>query len=163
MLDIFISRFVLPLDAKRRVSLPAKYRDVVERQSGQRTMVLAAEHDAFPALRIYAPSHAQKLYQSLVSAHGDDFSLDGEKAALAKLSTLQEVSVDSGGRIVLSDDMSHYIGAKEDVLCLGAGAYFLMLSPDTALKHIDPDNKMKNEALKDFIAAQRAGRKGNAA
>jgi MraZ protein len=163
VLEIFVSRYVLPLDAKRRVSLPAKFRDVVERLSGQRSMVLAAEHNDFPALKFYQPLHAQKIYQSLVNAHGDDFSAEAETAALSKLSTLQEVSVDGGGRIILNDDMIKYMGAKDDVLCLGAGAHFLMLSPDAALKYIDADNKMKNDALREFVASQRSGRKGSAA
>ncbi len=155
--DFFMSRFMPSLDAKRRVSLPAAFRDVIEKRAGSRATVLVAEHPEHRALRVYDPSHGKTLFESMQTKFAGELSADQELWGMEMLSTLNECSLDSGGRLVMSDDMITHTGIKDEVLCLGVGSHFLIWNPDTAIATID-----KNDVLKNYVASQRAGRKDRA-
>jgi MraZ protein len=145
------------LDAKRRVSLPAAFRDVIEKRSGSRAAVLIAEHPDHPALRVYDSSHGKALFETMQGKFAGELSVDQEMWAMDMLSSLNECSLDTGGRLVMSDDMIAHTGIKDEILCLGVGSHFLMWNPDTAIASID-----KNDVLKNYVASQRANRKDRA-
>jgi MraZ protein len=149
-----MSRFMPSLDAKRRVSLPAAFRDVIEKRSGSRASVLIAEHPDHPALRVYDPGHGKALFHSMQGKFAGELSADQEMWGMEMLSTLTESSLDTGGRLVMSDDMITHTGIKDEVLCLGVGSHFLIWNPDAAIASID-----KNGVLKNYVASQRAGRR----
>jgi MraZ protein len=155
--DFFMSRFMPSLDAKRRVSLPAAYRDVIEKRAGARSAVLVAEHPDHPALRVYDPGHGKTLFESMQAKFAGELSADQEMWGMEMLSTLSECSLDANGRLVMSDDMITHTGIKDEVLCLGVGSHFLIWNPDTAIAKID-----KNDVLKNYVASQRANRKERA-
>jgi MraZ protein len=157
MSDIFISRYLPSLDAKRRLSLPAAYRDVIEARSGSRNQVLIAEHPEHPALRVYDPRYGQSLYQAMQTKFGDELSSEQELWAIGSISALTDYTLDSGGRLGLTDNLIEHTGIVDDVLCLGVGAHFMIWNPDEAIARID-----KNDVIKKFVASQRAARKPKA-
>jgi MraZ protein len=121
----FLATFVNKLDAKGRVSVPAKFRDVLDTQ-GSRTIYARASTSG-PAIVVGGPAWMEKLHE-LVEDHDptgevhDDF-------AYTLLGDTVELSLDSEGRVAFPDDLLRHAGLSENAAFVGLGSYFEVWEP----------------------------------
>src|SRR5215213_5838383 len=121
------------VDAKGRVSVPAFLRQVIERRSDARTIVLA-KHDAFQALSAYDPAYAalkhEKLERLLEKEEtSPDAQLEYEQRNLMAFAATEEVPYDPSGRIVMPPMMRRKGQIQELALFLGTGETFQIWNP----------------------------------
>ena len=124
-LDLFLSNFTNRLDAKGRVSIPAPFRGVLNR-------------DGFEGLYVYPSLEAEAVDCGGHALLGDIETL------LAPLSTESEtweafastlygqseiLKVDAEGRIVLTEAVKTHAGIGADVTFVGMGKKFRMWEP----------------------------------
>lgn len=124
-MDLFLSNFTNRLDSKGRVSIPAPFRGVLNR-------------DGFEGLYVYPSLEAQaadcggrallgdieKLLQPLSTE-----SVDWEAFASTLYGQSEILKVDSEGRIILTDTLKAHTGIGTDVTFVGMGRKFRMWEP----------------------------------
>jgi len=121
----FLATFVNKIDAKGRVSVPSKFRDILEAQ-GSRT-IYARTSTSGPAIVVGGIDWMEKLH-SLVEDHDptgevhDDF-------AYTLLGDTVELNMDSEGRVAFPDDLVRFAALDEAAAFVGLGSYFEVWEP----------------------------------
>lgn len=137
-MDRFVSTFTNKIDAKGRVSIPAPFRAVLERD-GYRSAAGAGIYcypslDA-PALDCGGERLAQKIDGLLAGL--PDYSDERDELSVALYGDVQVLSVDGDGRIVLPESLRAHAGldasaadAITQVTFVGLGDKFQIWHPD---------------------------------
>jgi len=109
---MFRGEYQHTLDAKGRVSLPAKFRADM---TGRLVLVKGLEH----CLYVYSADEFDGFVESLTSA--EDF--DPRKSRLRRffMAGSDDAEIDSAGRIKLPANQIDYAGLKKDVAVIGNG------------------------------------------
>jgi transcriptional regulator MraZ len=121
----FLATFVNKIDAKGRVSVPAKFRDILEAQ-GSRTIYARASTSG-PAIVVGGAEWMETLH-GLIEDHDptgevhDDF-------AYTLLGDTVELNVDSEGRVAFPDDLIRHAALGETAAFVGLGSYFEVWEP----------------------------------
>ena len=124
-MDRFVSHYLLRLDAKGRVSVPAPFRAVLAR-------------DGFDGLYCYPA-----LDQPAVDAGGNallgeietlitsfpPYSDERDTLSLALYGTSETLKVDTEGRVILSDTLKSHAGITAEVSFVGLGHKFQIWEP----------------------------------
>ena len=121
----FLSTFVNRIDAKGRVSVPAKFREVLEGQ-GSRSIFVRASTSG-PAIVAGGAEWMAGLY-AMVDEH-DPSSEMHDDFAYTLLGDTVEVSLDTEGRVGLPDDLMRHAGLDESAAFVGKGSYFEVWEP----------------------------------
>lgn len=141
---VFSQKYLVSLDGKNRASLPAAFRDVITRRTGEKcTSVVLDAHPQLQCLRGYAPDYLDDLQNGLDTRFGIGISLEKEQAGAELFSSIEECGLDEGGRFVVSEVFRRHIGAKKDLLFQGVGGSFLIWHPQTAVEQFDPNGQIK--------------------
>jgi MraZ protein len=124
-MDRFVSHYMLRLDAKGRVSVPASFRAVLAR-------------DGFDGLYCYPALDRPALdaggnallteIEALVSSF-PPYSEQREQFSLALYGTSETVKVDGEGRVVLTDAHKTHAGIKDAAIFVGLGHKFRIWEP----------------------------------
>ena len=124
-MDLFLSNFTNRLDAKGRVSIPAPFRGVLNR-------------DGFEGLYVYPSLEAEAVDCGGHALLGEIETLlsplsTGSETWEVFASTLygqsEVLKVDGEGRVVLTDSVKVHTGIKADVTFVGMGRKFRMWEP----------------------------------
>ncbi|MBP6013003.1 MAG: cell division/cell wall cluster transcriptional repressor MraZ [Alphaproteobacteria bacterium] len=121
----FLSTFVNRIDAKGRVSVPAKFREVLDGQDSRSIFVRASTSG--PAIVAGGSEWMAGLY-AMVDEH-DPSSEAHDDFAYTLLGDTVEVSLDSEGRVGLPDDLMRHAGLDESAAFVGKGGYFEVWEP----------------------------------
>lgn len=115
---MFIGRFQHTIDPKGRVSIPARYRNVLAQYDSQNVIVVP-EHSW---LNVY-PFEA---WERVVGAINEQSRFDDRVRRLGRLwvSRAKEVELDGAGRILLPPDSRQQAGLVKDVTLVGIGRDF---------------------------------------
>jgi MraZ protein len=113
---MFDSEYRHSIDAKGRLMIPAKYRDVI---GGEELCVVTAFSDC---LSVYPKSAFREHTRSLTNISSTD--KDRMKVKRYILSNTRDVSVDPQGRILVGKDQREKAGLKKDVVIVGMDDYF---------------------------------------
>ena len=129
-MDRFVSTFTNKIDAKGRVSIPASFRAVLERD-GYRSATGAGVY-CYPSLDAEAldcggERLAQKIDGLLASL--PDYSDERDELSVALYGDVQVLSVDGDGRIVLPQELRSHAGITTEVTFVGLGDKFQMWQP----------------------------------
>ena len=125
-MDRYVSHFMLRLDAKGRVSVPASFRAVLAR-------------DGFDGLYCYlaldrpaldAGGNALLAEIEALIAGFSPYSEQREQFSLALYGTSETLKIDGEGRVVLTDAHKTHAGIKEAVMFVGLGHKFRIWEPD---------------------------------
>ncbi len=81
--DFFHGFAMNAVDAKNRLSIPAAYREVIQRRSQTRTVVLAPHPRGLPCLVGYDVARTERLQQQLETKYGADYGEAREDEARA--------------------------------------------------------------------------------
>lgn len=125
-MDRFFSHFILRLDAKGRVSIPASFRAVLARENTEGLY-------CFPALdRPAIEAGGRALMQEIedLIGHFPPFSEEREHFATALYGSGEVVKIDPEGRITLGDHLKDHAGIMDAVAFVGIGHKFQIWAPD---------------------------------
>jgi MraZ protein len=121
----FLSTFVNRIDAKGRVSVPAKFRDILEAQ-GART-IYARTSTVEPMIEAGGPEWMAHTYAQ-IEEH-DPTSELYDDYAMSLLGDTVELTVDSEGRVVLPEGLLRHAGLEEAAAFVGVGSHFRIWEP----------------------------------
>jgi MraZ protein len=129
-MDRFVSTFTNKIDAKGRVSIPAPFRAVLERdgytQGTPGGIYCYPSLDA-PALDAGGQSLAQTIDRLLAGL--PDYSDERDELSVALYGDVQILQVDGDGRIVLPEALRTHAGLSTHVAFVGLGSKFQMWEP----------------------------------
>jgi MraZ protein len=124
-MDQFVSHYMLRLDAKGRVSVPAAFRAVLAR-------------DGFDGLYCYPALDRPALdaggnallgeIQSLIAGY-PPYSEQREQFALSLYGTSETLKLDGEGRVILTDSLKAHAGITDAVTFVGLGYKFRIWEP----------------------------------
>jgi MraZ protein len=124
-MDRFVSNYMLRLDAKGRVSIPASFRSVLAR-------------DGFEGLYCYPTLDRPALdaggnallaeIESLI-AQFSPYSDEREQFSTALFGTSEVLKIDGEGRVVLTEPLKNHAGIKDEVTFAGMGHKFQIWEP----------------------------------
>lgn len=111
------------IDRKGRVSLPAKLRGEISPDNNREIFIYPSSD--LDVLGACERSHLESLRDSAgIKASDDDDSGDYDI-----IEDAQPVTIDSGGRIILANDLLEHADIKDTVVFVGRGHRFLIMSP----------------------------------
>jgi MraZ protein len=129
-MDRFVSTFTNKIDAKGRVSIPAPFRAVLERdgysQGSSGGIYCYPSIDA-PALDAGGERLAQKIDGLLAGL--PDYSDERDELSVALYGDVQVLGIDGDGRIVLPEGLRRHAGLQDHVTFVGLGDKFQMWAP----------------------------------
>lgn len=136
--DFFQGSALNAVDAKGRLSVPAFVRNVIERRSDARFIVIGA-HDVSPCLTAYGRSYASNLYEEMerrrLAEEEKGASIDDHYDRARRLFGMtEEVPYDPSGRIVLPPMMRRKGKIEDLALFVGIGGVVEIWNPRTALE-----------------------------
>jgi len=124
-MDRFVSHYMLRLDAKGRVSVPASYRAVLARDGFEGLY-------CYPALdrpALDAGGNALLAEIEALIAGFVPYSDQRERFSLALYGTSETLNIDREGRVVLSDELKTHAGITNAVTFVGLGHKFRIWEP----------------------------------
>jgi MraZ protein len=124
-MDRFLSNYLLRLDAKGRVSVPAQFRGVLARDG-------FAGLYCYPALdrpALDAGGNALLAEIEALIAGFRPYSDQREQFALALYGTSETLNIDGEGRVVLTDALKAHAGVTDTVTFVGLGHKFQIWEP----------------------------------
>ncbi len=121
----FLSTFVNKVDAKGRVSVPARFRDILEAQGAR--VLYARASTSGPSVVAGGLSWMEQLHAE-VAAH-DPSSEVHDDFAYALLGDTVELSLDGEGRVGMPDELMRHAGLEGLAAFVGMGAYFEIWEP----------------------------------
>jgi MraZ protein len=149
--DRFFSHFILKLDAKGRVSVPAPFRAVLARDGDDSLF-------CYPALdRPALEAGGSALMREIEDLIGrfPPFSDEREQFATALYGTSDTLKIDPEGRVTLSDPLKDHAGIMDAVAFVGLGHKFQIWAPDRFSARLsEATGKMRS--LKKRLGAERA-------
>jgi MraZ protein len=125
-MDRFVSTFTNKIDAKGRVSIPAPFRQVLERDGYAGGIYCYPSLDA-PALDAGGQSLAQKIDGLLDGL--PDYSDERDELSVALYGDVHVLSLDGDGRIVLPEGLRAHAQLSTHVTFVGLGQKFQMWEP----------------------------------
>jgi MraZ protein len=136
--DFFQGSALNAVDAKGRLSVPAFVRNVIERRSDGRFIVVGA-HDVSPCITAYGRSYAHNLYEEMerrrLVEEEKGGSLDDHYDRARRLFGMTEdVPYDPSGRIVLPPMMRRKGKIEDLALFVGIGGVVEIWNPRIALE-----------------------------
>ena len=128
------------IDAKNRVSIPSAYRDVIRnRTGGQQLHVGKGRRPG--SLIGYDSLRADTLLASHDARFGSEDSVEREDDKGRLFGTVEELTIDAAGRVVLSPMLKTFGRIDALALFVGHGDHFLLWDPAhyLALPSLDAD------------------------
>ncbi|SRR5258706_14481479 len=125
-MDRFVSTFTNKIDAKGRVSIPAAFRAVLERDGYAGGIYCYPSLDA-PALDAGGERLAQKIDGLLAGL--PDYSDERDELSVALYGDVQVLAIDQDGRVVLPEGLRAHAGLAHQVTFVGLGDKFQMWEP----------------------------------
>ncbi len=129
-MDRFVSTFTNKIDGKGRVSIPAPFRAVLERDgygAGSLAGVYCYPSLDAPALDAGGERLAKKIDGLLAGL--PDYSDERDELSVALYGDVQILSIDGDGRIVLPEGLRAHAGLSGAVTFVGLGDKFQMWEP----------------------------------
>jgi MraZ protein len=149
--DRFFSHFILRLDAKGRVSVPAPFRAILSREGAEGLFCFPAPDR--PAVEAGGSSLMAEI-EDLIGRF-PPFSEEREQFATALYGTGETLKIDPEGRVSLTDHLKDHAGIMDAVAFVGLGHKFQIWAPDRFSARLsEATGKMR--ALKKRLGAERA-------
>ena len=124
-MDQFVSHYMLRLDAKGRVSVPASFRAVLARDGFEGLYCYPALDR--PALDAGGNALLAEI-QTLIAGYAP-YSEQREQFALSLYGTSETLKIDSEGRVVLTETLKVHAGITDAATFVGLGHKFRIWEP----------------------------------
>ncbi|MDQ0315306.1 division/cell wall cluster transcriptional repressor MraZ [Amorphus orientalis] len=122
----FVSHYTNRLDSKGRVSIPAQFRAVLTRDGYEGLYCFPSPHQ--PVVDAGGNALIEQIDALLKEMKAFSFEHDTMSTALYGNSEI--FRVDGEGRVMLSDKIKRYAGITDQVVFVGLGYKFQIMSPD---------------------------------
>jgi MraZ protein len=115
---MFRGRFEHTIDPKARLSIPSKFREVLQAKEHSRLIITNFLYEQSPCLDVY-PLDEWQLFEQRIKAKP---SFDGRMFLFQNyyLGSAAECDVDSHGRILVPPTLRRYANLRRDVVLVGA-------------------------------------------
>jgi MraZ protein len=124
-MDRFVSHYMLRLDAKGRISVPAAFRTVLARDGFEGLYC----HPALDRPALDAGGNALLAeIEALITSY-PPYSDQREQFALSLYGTSETLKIDGEGRIVLTDSLKAHAGIADAATFVGLGHKFRIWEP----------------------------------
>jgi MraZ protein len=153
-MDRFVSHYMLRLDAKGRVSVPASFRAVLARDGFDGVY-------CYPALdrpALDAGGNALLAEIEALVAGLSPYSEQRERFSLALYGTSETLKADGEGRVVITDVLKTHAGIADAVAFVGLGHKFQIWEPGRFRAELAEATE-KVRAYKQELGARMAGAK----
>jgi MraZ protein len=124
-MDRFVSHYVLRVDAKGRVSVPASFRTVLARDGFDGLYC----HPALDRPALDAGGNALLAEIEALMAGFAPYSDHREQFALALYGTSETLKIDAEGRVILTEPLKVHAGIGDTVTFVGLGHKFRIWEP----------------------------------
>jgi MraZ protein len=124
-MDRFVSHYMLRLDAKGRISVPAAFRTVLARDGFEGLYC----HPALDRPALDAGGNALLAEIGALITSYPPYSDQREQFALSLYGTSETLKIDGEGRIVLTDSLKAHAGITEAATFVGLGHKFRIWEP----------------------------------
>jgi MraZ protein len=116
---VFRGATALSLDAKGRLAVPAKHRELLSVQSLGRLVLTAHPHRC---LLLYPQPAWEPIQQKIMSLP----SLEKQASLLQRLLVgyAEDAELDSAGRVLVSPVLREFAGLEKQVMLVGQGSHF---------------------------------------
>lgn len=114
---MFLGTYHHSLDTKGRVSIPARYRELLSAEAEPGLVLTISYGDASQCVAAYPRAPFHRFAQRLISDGPMDPQLD--RYARAILPSSQEVSFDRQGRILIPTHLRELVGMEREVTWVG--------------------------------------------
>ena len=125
-MDRFVSTYINKIDAKGRVSVPASFRTILERDGYAGGIYCYPSLDA-PALDAGGKRLAENIDRILDGL--PDYSDERDELSVALYGDVVTLTIDPEGRIVLPEALRAHAGISTHVAFVGLGQKFQMWEP----------------------------------
>ena len=160
-MDRFVSTFINKIDAKGRVSVPAPFRAILERDGFQQGG--AGHVYCYPALDSPAiDAGGERLARTIdgLLAGLPDYSIERDELSVALYGDVQVLTIDGDGRIVLPEGLRVHAGLEAAVTFVGLGDKFQMWEPGRFEKRRAEARSKVQVTRKLFAAGSRSSGEG---
>ena len=167
-MDRFVSTFTNKIDAKGRVSIPAPFRAVLERDAysgdgGSKDATKAGGIYCYPSLDAPAlDAGGERLAQKIdrLLAGLPDYSDERDELSVALYGDVQVLSIDGDGRIVLPETLRAHAGVDAQITFVGLGDKFQMWNPERFAERREAARAKVHEHRRLFAGGGRQGGDG---
>ena len=127
---VFLSTFANKVDRKGRVSVPAPFRAVLERQASSGIILYPSfKHDCIEG------SGDERIQEIVDSIDALDAFSDERENLQTILADARQLTIDSDGRIVMPQDLLDYAGIDGNATFVGLGKSFQIWEPSAFEAH----------------------------
>lgn len=109
----------LSLDAKGRLSVPARHRDALAEASGGRLVLTAHPHRC---LLLYPEADWLPIRDKILAA--PSFDLRASSALRVLVGNARDETLDSNGRLLIAPELRSFAGLDKQVWLVGLGSHF---------------------------------------
>lgn len=143
---MFRGRYRHTIDPKGRLSVPAKFRDVLADYQG--ALVVVPNENSLEV-------HPLDEWERLEARVNEKSSFDPDVRKLGRLyiSRAKEVELDGAGRILLPPDSREQAGLQKDVMLLGPGRKFFEIWDRTRFEEYERTNGDELSSLFEKLSA----------
>ena len=156
-MDRFVSHYVLRLDAKGRISIPAPFRTVLA-QDGFEGLFCCPALDR-PAIDVGGKALLAEIEQLIASF--PPYSEEREQFSTALYGTSETLKMDGEGRVTLTEALKDHAGIMEAASFVGLGHKFQIWAPDRLGKQLSEATgavrKMRKRLSAQGMAAEPRG------
>ncbi|MDO8534547.1 MAG: division/cell wall cluster transcriptional repressor MraZ [Xanthobacteraceae bacterium] len=158
-MDRFVATYMMRLDAKGRVSIPASFRAVLARDGYQGLYCQPAP--GRPALD--AGGNALIAEIEALMNRFPPYSEQREELAAALYGRSETLKIDSEGRIVLTETLKAHAQLKDAVAFVGLGHKFQIWEPERFRTHLEEATEKVRALRRELGSKQGAGEPPGAA
>lgn len=156
-MGLFLSSVTNKVDAKGRVSVPAKFRAVLK-EMGQESFVCFPSFTEM-AIEAMTMDKAQEISERL-DEEFNPFAEDGDAFATSILADSYELPIDKDGRIMLPEDLMAHCGIVSMATFVGLGRRFQIWEPEAYREYRVAARELARANRQKF-AAKRAQAQGD--
>jgi MraZ protein len=146
---MFQGAAALSLDAKGRLTVPARHRDALQENSPSTSLVLTAHPDG--CLLLYPASAWEPIRARVMSFPALDARFSVWKRLLVGFA--EEVAIDAASRVLISPELRKFAALEKQVMLVGQGSHFEIWNRDTwekQLQQLTAQNQLP-PGMEDFV------------
>lgn len=142
-MKLFLSKFIHKVDKKGRVSLPSSFRQVLSKKEDGTDFALVRSFQK-PALEGLTMDRVERLTE-VIDGIGV-YSQQQQDLAAVLLADSKLMSLDTDGRIILTDELMAYANIRDKAIFVGKGHTFEIWEPSAYELVLDGARKRLNDS-----------------
>ncbi|ERM82649.1 hypothetical protein P872_06460 [Rhodonellum psychrophilum GCM71 = DSM 17998] len=146
-MGMFNNQFDCKLDAKGRLTLPAKIKAAIPESNGNELMLRLGNDGC---LELYTMIEFKKLYNQVNALNSQN-----EEQRLVKRNFFRgnnDVELDGAGRLLIPKTFMLYADIEKDAVVVGMGSYVEIWNPEKYLKYVINDPSDLSRLMEKYLS-----------